>query len=219
MDELRKLADRFRRLADRREDASQGLSLACEDGGQLLVQLSEAGRLPFTLPAPEQGGAPSDYVGHAWAVLWEVGVLAMAAGNPHCIEWKATSANVRIGTTSRETWRDRAERYAEFCDSLAAELEPDRADGKDKPRLIVHRSHKGDAIEFDGTKYPVSDKWADAFDAMLKANGAAVGINKIVGKASRDKMKLPEELQGILHSQPGNKGYVLQLKNVAPTLG
>jgi hypothetical protein len=76
---------------------------------------------------------------------------------------------------------------------------------------VVKSDAKGSAIEWQGTRYPVSHNWADAFNAMIEAKGQGVGLTGIVGQTRDAINQLPPELKALLRKLKGNKGYALTL--------
>jgi hypothetical protein len=75
---------------------------------------------------------------------------------------------------------------------------------------IIRRDAQGATMEWKGTRARVDFQTADAFDAMIQANGQPVGLGKIVRKPAqwlRNLHKLSSELAAIVARAAGNRGY------------
>lgn len=168
--ELRSLAERFARLAGRDDDSSASLDAASAWGAKLLVRMSEAGLLPFDLPAPKPPSSLSDDVESPWVALWVGAVMALAhalpgefPSNPNRITWEGResegAAAVAVGKAgSKSTCRDRAENYAAVCESLERAL-AGAGDAPKKP--TTDDLMKAElAVDLEGCKGLTAQKWA-----------------------------------------------------------
>jgi len=69
-------------------------------------------------------------------------------------------------------------------------------------------------IEWEGTSYPVSHAWGDAFQAMIDAKGQPVGLSRFLRKPADDLKRLAAdfpELVAIVAKADGNRGYRLTI--------
>jgi hypothetical protein len=118
----RKLADRFRRIADNDRSESDVMAAAA-DGGRLLYAMKAAGLLPnIELPPIKPRSRVSDDDSHEMAAIW-YGIVAIFPGNPSHVQWEHRGGpnDIRVGSTSKADWSIRAEKYAAVCDALADE--------------------------------------------------------------------------------------------------
>jgi hypothetical protein len=76
--------------------------------------------------------------------------------------------------------------------------------------VSVIRSPRQNFVQIGPTQYPVSPDWADAFEAIIKADGKPVGISKLVRKPHETREKLPPAVNAILGNDGNNKGYYLK---------
>jgi hypothetical protein len=173
--ELRALADRFRRLSARSDDARMELDSACAWGAKLLVQLSEANLLPFPLPKPSGAKALSDDTALDWLCLWRAAGLVLShqihdrfPSNPDLISWERVEdspEDVRIGRIKRSQCRARAENYAAICSVLADDL-----DGRE----LSPTADRATALEmFAG---PDLAKIMKIIDSQMSAEDKAIAI-------------------------------------------
>jgi hypothetical protein len=84
-----------------------------------------------------------------------------------------------------------------------------------KQGVSVNRTLKQDFVKVGDTQYAVSGDWADAFAAIVEANGKPIGIKKRAGgggyirQPSEDIKLLPQALQDTIE-RDGNKGWFLK---------
>jgi len=110
---------------------------------------------------------------------------------------------------------DLCRRVSKACELIAAaeaKAAPKLSDANETKLPIVSRTKAGDFIEWDNTKYPVSEGWALAFKAMLDAEGRPTGLTKHI-KHTRDALKSlaakSQPLHALVVKADGNSGYYL----------